>query len=116
MSLSDGQLRTKNLYTTNDAALVAYLLLRDYELLGLIDTGRTTPDGRPKLDFGITTADPNIIDDMLPDIMSKADEYINVYFTLPRDPSVRVNIQEFFKNYRNCLYRLHNEEPIKEQV
>lgn len=115
MSLSDGQLRNKNLYTTNDAALVAYLLCRGYELLGLIDTDRTTPDGRPRLEFGITTTDPYIIDDMLPDIMKKADEYINSYYTLEKDITAHINIQEFFRNYRNCLYRLHNEESIKEK-
>lgn len=116
MSLNDGQMRRQNLYTTNDVALVAYLLLRGYELLGLIDTGKTQPNGRPRLDFGLTTTDPNVFDHMMADIEVKADEYTHAYLTFTHDPSAQINLQEFFKNYRNCLYRLHNEEPIKEEV
>jgi hypothetical protein len=115
MSLHDGQMRRDDLYTTSDTALVAYLLLREYELLGLLDTGKAGPDGHPRLEFALTSTNPTVLLNMLRDVESKADEFYNSYWTLAHDPAARINVREYFLNYRKCLYSARNDKPLREK-
>jgi len=61
MGWSDGYMKNDHLYLTSDIALAAYLLMRGYELLGAVDTGNVGRNGRPRLEWGITSTDPELI-------------------------------------------------------
>lgn len=106
MSLADGRIHNKTLYITSDMAFAAYLLLRGYTLLGAIETGQS------RKEFGITHTDPYILDSMLADIHSKADEYENMYLPIPHDPENKVNFKVFYKLTKTIHHSL-DEEKVK---
>lgn len=105
MSLSDGQMRNETLYTTSDIALAAYLLMRGFELLGAVDTGIK------RKEFGLTHTEPEVLLHMEVTIKSMADEFDNMEFTIPHDPSSKVN----FRVYQQKTKELHRalDEAIR---
>lgn len=117
MSLRDGHLKRKDLYLTNDVSFAAYLMLRDYELLGTVDEGLTNHNGRPIMFFGLMPTNTELLEAAEPikrvkaDIDAKYDEFENMYLTIPHDPNAQVNIKTYVKHYRSCFRAL--DEAIK---
>lgn len=105
MSYRDGNVHDDHLYLTSDIALAAYLLLRNYELLGAID------DGTPRRKFGLTSTDPAVLSNMDADVMAKADEYENMYLEIPHDPGHRVNFKVYYSSFQKLKHSL--DSPIR---
>jgi len=115
MSKNDGHMESDSLYVTSDSSITAYLMLRGYELLGLIDSGEVNQYNQPRYLFGLTSTDPEILRDVNTDVKSKIDEFENSSLSVPHDPTATVNVKQYFINYRTCLYSLKHDKPLRRQ-
>lgn len=114
MSLNDGRILENDelpTYLTSDIALASYLMTRGYELIGAFDTGKKGFTGRPRLDYGLTHHDKEVLKDMYADIARKADEFENLFLEVPHTDGDRVNFRVFWKNTKACHHAL--DEPIR---
>lgn len=100
MSILDGQMENERLYVVSDIALAAYLLMRGFELLGAIDSGK------PRKDFGLTHTDPAIAADMEGYVRILADEYDNIYFPVPFKEGATVNFKLYNRKMRELKHAL----------
>lgn len=110
-------MKRKDLYLTNDVSFAAYLMLRDYALLGTVDEGLTNHSGRPIMFFGLMPTNEEILNAhhalarVQADINAKYDEFENMHLVIPHDPTATVNVRDYVKHYRSCFRAL--DEAIR---
>lgn len=112
MGLTDGTMHGESLYITSDIAFAAYLMLRGLELLGAVDTGATGRNGHPRLSWGLTSTDPEVLTNMSSLVKAMADEFEHTQFTLPHDSSAQLNFRTYYGYTRQLKGALQN--PLRE--